>query len=86
MFHSESISYDDILIKNKKLVFQQILEWHTDWEEKVQSNRLDKIVKGSFEMLYLFVGILAFGVIVYVITSVMNIRKSNRELDELFEK
>ena len=37
-------------------------------------------------MLYLFVGILAFGVVVYVITSVMSIRKSNRELNELFEK
>jgi len=37
-------------------------------------------------MLYLFVGILAFGVVVYVITSVMSVRKSNREIDKLFEK
>ncbi len=37
-------------------------------------------------MLYLFIGIIAFGIVIYVLTYIRSIRKLRREINGLFEK
>ena len=44
------------------------------------------IEKGWIEMLDLLIGIIIFGIIVYIVTYVRSIRKSRREINDLFKK
>ena len=37
-------------------------------------------------MFYLLIGIIIFGIIVYIVTYVRSIRKSRREINDLFKK
>ena len=37
-------------------------------------------------MLYLFIGIIAFGIVIYILTYVRSIRKLRREINGLLEK
>jgi hypothetical protein len=37
-------------------------------------------------MFYLFVGIIIFGIVLYIVTYVRRIRKSRREIDGMFKK
>jgi hypothetical protein len=37
-------------------------------------------------MFYLLIGIIIFGLVVYIVTNVRSIRKSKREIDGLFKK
>ena len=37
-------------------------------------------------MLYLFIGIIAFGIVIYILTYVRSIRKLRREINGPFEK
>ena len=47
---------------------------------------IDYIAEGWIEMIYLLIGIIAFGIVVYIVTYVRTINKSNRESDALFKK
>ena len=56
-------------------------------------NQSSKIVKwittmseGWIEMFYLLIGIIIFGIVVFLVTYVRSIRKSRREIDVLFKK
>ena len=44
------------------------------------------IEKGWIELLDLLIGIIVFGIVVYIATYVRTIRKSRRESNDLFEK
>ena len=44
------------------------------------------IEKGWIELLDLLIGIIVFGIVVYIATYVRTIRKSSRESKDLFEK
>jgi hypothetical protein len=44
------------------------------------------IEKSWIEMLDLLIGIIIFGIVVYIATYVRTIRKSRRESNDLFEK
>ena len=44
------------------------------------------IEKGWIEMLDLLIGIIVFGIVVYIVTYVRTIRKSMRESNALFKK
>ncbi len=37
-------------------------------------------------MIYLLIGIIIFGIVVYILTYVRSIRKTRRETDDLFKK
>ena len=44
------------------------------------------ISESWIEMLYLLIGIIIFGIVVYIVTYVRSIRKARREIDGLFKK
>ena len=47
---------------------------------------IDYIAEGWIEMIYLLIGIIAFGIVVYIVTYVRTIKKSNSESNALFKK
>ena len=55
-----------------------------NFEKKLPGDVL--IEKSWIEMLDLLIGIIIFGIVVYISTYVRTIRKSRRESNDLFEK
>ena len=64
--------------------------WNTITEIINQSFKIVKwitsISESWIEMLYLLIGIIIFGIVVYIVTYVRSIRKARREIDGLFKK
>ena len=62
--------------------------WKTITEIINQSFKIVKwittISESWIDMFYLLIGIIIFGIVVYIVTYVRSIRKSKREIDGLF--